>query len=179
MKHNHSSKNLAEALYLVAEKNEVQENVYLALKNIQRFVDKSAQFRAFLQSKKFGSDKKVEIMNNVMGVNTHPLATELVSYLSGSQATRQLKDICKIFTKKYKAVRSVVLVEATFCESPAKSDIDQLKSSLDKILGTTAELSINIDSSIIGGVKLRIGNIFVDGSIENQLQNLQTNLLRT
>ena len=70
-------------------------------------------------------------------------------------------------------------MEATFCESPAKSDIDQLKSSLDKILGTTAELSINIDSSIIGGVKLRIGNIFVDGSIENQLQNLQTNLLRT
>ena len=53
MKHNHSSKNLAEALYLVAEKNEVQENVYLALRNIQRFVDKSAQFRAFLQSKKF------------------------------------------------------------------------------------------------------------------------------
>ena len=179
MKHNHSSKNLAEALYFVAEKNEVQEDVYLALKNIQRFVDESAQFRAFLQSKKIGSDEKVEIVNNVMGVNTHPLTTELVSYLSGSQATRQLKDICKFFTKKYKAVRSVVLVQGTFCEPPAKSEIDQLKSSLDKILGTTTELSINIDSSIIGGVKLRIGNIFVDGSIENQLQNLQTNLLRT
>ena len=174
MKHNHSSKNLAEALYFVAEQNEVQEDVHLALINIKRFVDKSAQFRAFLQSKKFSSDKKVEVINNVMGENTHPLTTELVSYLSGSQATRQLKDICKIFTKKYKTVRRIILVEGTFCEPLTKSDIHQLKSSLDGILGATTEFSINIDSSIIGGVKLRIGNIFLDGSVKNQLQNLQT-----
>ena len=39
-------------------------------------------------------------------------------------------------------------------------------------------LSVEVDEKIIGGVKLQVENTYLDGSIINQLQRLQTELLQ-
>ena len=59
-----------------------------------------------------------------------------------------------------------------------QSQLDSLKTSLDKILGKQTELSMEVDSALIGGIKLRIENTFLDASIQNQLQILRTELLQ-
>jgi len=45
-------------------------------------------------------------------------------------------------------------------------------------LGKKTDLSIVVDKTIIGGIKLRIENTFLDGSVLNQLQSLRTELLQ-
>ena len=40
-----------------------------------------------------------------------------------------------------------------------------------------AEISISVDKAIIGGIKLKIENTFLDASIQNQLQMLKNKLL--
>ena len=57
--------------------------------------------------------------------------------------------------------------------------IENLKDSLDDILGKKTKLSIEVDPRIIGGIKLRIDNTFLDASIHNQLQTLRSELLQT
>ena len=56
--------------------------------------------------------------------------------------------------------------------------IESLKLSLDEILGKKTKLSIEVDPSLIGGIKLRVDNTFLDASIYNQLQTLRTELLQ-
>ncbi|GIS53360.1 hypothetical protein Ct9H90mP29_04020 [bacterium] len=46
------------------------------------------------------------------------------------------------------------------------------------MLGKETDLSIDIDPSLIGGIKLRIDNTFLDASIQNQLQSLRSKLLQ-
>ena len=57
-------------------------------------------------------------------------------------------------------------------------EILSLKASLDDILGKITKLSVETDPSILGGIKLRIENTFLDASIQNQLQSLRTGLLQ-
>ena len=57
--------------------------------------------------------------------------------------------------------------------------IESFKTSLDETLGKKTKLSIEVDPSLIGGIKLRIDNTFLDASIHNQLQTLRTELLQT
>jgi F-type H+-transporting ATPase subunit delta len=52
-----------------------------------------------------------------------------------------------------------------------------LKSSLETALGKTTELNVNVDPNLIGGIKLRVGNKFLDASIQNQLDNMRLSLL--
>ena len=61
----------------------------------------------------------------------------------------------------------------------SNQQIDSLKASLDEILGKKTKLSFEIDPSLIGGIKLRVNNTFLDASIHNQLQKLRTELLQT
>jgi len=57
--------------------------------------------------------------------------------------------------------------------------LESFKASLDEILGKKTKLSIEIDPSLIGGIKLRVNNTFLDASIYNKLQTLRTELLQT
>ena len=57
--------------------------------------------------------------------------------------------------------------------------IESFKASLDEILGKKTKLSIKVDPSLIGGIKLRVDNTFLDASIYNKLQTLRTELLQT
>jgi len=53
-----------------------------------------------------------------------------------------------------------------------------LKSSLDQILGKDTDLSLDVDASLIGGIRLRIENTFLDATVQNQLQTLRAELLQ-
>ena len=60
----------------------------------------------------------------------------------------------------------------------SEAEIESLRSSLNDLLGKETDLAINIDPSLIGGIKLRIDNTFLDASIQNQLQSLRSKLLQ-
>jgi len=53
-----------------------------------------------------------------------------------------------------------------------------LKQKLDKALGKDADLSIKVDASIIGGIKLRVENTFLDASLKSQIKNIKLDLMK-
>ena len=79
----------------------------------------------------------------------------------------------------YRNKINTIDVKGVVASKMSDQQIESLKTSLDEILGKKTKLSIEIDSSLIGGIKLRIDNTFLDASIHNQLQILRTELLQT
>jgi len=102
----------------------------------------------------------------------------LVSYLNGSTAISDLKSICSLFNTMYKESRNILSVKGIVAEKMSEAEIESLRSSLSEMLGKETDLSIDIDPSLIGGIKLRIDNTFLDASIQNQLQSLRSKLLQ-
>ena len=78
---------------------------------------------------------------------------------------------------KYKTSINVINVHATLAEDLSDKELQQLKNSIDKTIKKNAEISISVDKAIIGGIKLKIENTFLDASIQNQLQMLKNKLL--
>jgi F0F1-type ATP synthase delta subunit len=64
------------------------------------------------------------------------------------------------------------------------SEIDKegasiMKEKLDQVLSKDTDLSIEVDESLIGGVKLRIENTYLDASIKSQINNVKLDLMKT
>ena len=78
----------------------------------------------------------------------------------------------------YKESRNILSVKGIVAEKMSEAEIESLRSSLSEMLGKETDLSIDIDPSLIGGIKLRIDNTFLDASIQNQLQSLRSKLLQ-
>ena len=82
------------------------------------------------------------------------------------------------FNTMYKETRNILSVKGIVAEKMSEAEIESLRSSLSEVLGKETDLSIDIDPSLIGGIKLRIDNTFLDASIQNQLQSLRSMLLQ-
>ena len=179
MKHNLNPKVIATGLFNVADQNNDLDKVRDALKTLNQIVIDSGQFRALVQSKKIKGKSKVEILNLVLGKLSHPLANEVVSYLKGSSAANELKEISIFFDSMYRKKSNIIEVKGIVASKMSDQQKDSFKASLDEILGVKTKLSIEVDPGLIGGIKLRIDNTFLDASIHNQLQTLRTELLQT
>ena len=179
MKRSLNPKVIATGLFNVADQNNDLDKVRVALKTLNHIVLESGQFRALVQSKKIKGKLKVEILNSVLGELSHPLVNEVVSYLRGSSAARELREICNAFESMYRKKSNTIEVKGVVASKMSDQQIQSFKISLDEILGKKTKLSIEVDPSLIGGIKLRIDNTFLDASIHNQLQTLRTELLQT
>ena len=179
MKHNLNPKVIATGLFNVAEQINALDRVTDALKSLNHIVRNSGQFRVLIQSKKIKGKLKVEILNSVLGELSHPLVNEVVSYLRGSGAANELREISNCFESIYQKKSNTIEVRGVVASKMSDRQIESFKISLDKILGKKTKLSIKVDPSLIGGIKLRIDNTFLDASIHNQLQTLRNELLQT
>ena len=103
----------------------------------------------------------------------------MVSYLSGSQATKILRVVADIFDQRYKEGKNIVSVTGFVASELGDHEITSLKSSLDEILGKKTDLSLDVDESLLGGIRLRIENTFLDASVQNQLQTLRRELVQS
>ena len=179
MTHKHTTKHLTEALYSVSESNNVLDSVHGALTTLNELVRKNNQFRAFIQSKRITGTDKAKILNIVLGESGQPLVAELVSHFEGSQALHQLQDVTNLFDQRYKAGKNIVSVEGTVASKLEESEIVSLKSSLSSALDKTIDLSLKVDESLVGGIRLRIENTFLDATVQNQLYTLKQELLQS
>ncbi len=71
--------------------------------------------------------------------------------------------------------RGVTEVEVTTAEGSTKVN-KSLIDDLNQIVGNDIEVKEKVDSNLIGGVVIRAGDTLIDGSIKNQLDQLQKNL---
>ena len=179
MKHNLNPKTIATGLFNVAEQINALDRVKDSLSSLNHIVMKSSQFRVLIQSKKLKGKSKVEILNSVLGDLSHPLVNEVVSYLKGSSAANELREISNFFESTYQKKSNTIEVRGVVASKMSSRQTESFKTSLDKILGKKTKLSIEVDPSLIGGIKLRIDNTFLDASIHNQLQTLRNELLQT
>ncbi len=174
-----TAKRYAAVLYNIAENTGTLDEVQQALITINELIRTESQFRSFLQSRRILGEQKTVILNTVMGADGHPLVSELVSYLSGSQATKILRVVADIFDHRYKEGKNIVSVTGFVASELGDHEITSLKSSLDEILGKKTDLSLDVDESLLGGIRLRIENTFLDASVQNQLQTLRRELVQS
>ena len=130
-----------------------------------------------MQSKKIKNEEKVLILKEIMGKEVNPLVFDLILYAKSSQIVKTVREVTESFSAKYKLSIDIINVHATLAEDLSDKELQQLKNSIDKTIKKNAEISISVDKTIIGGIKLKIENTFLDASIQNQLQMLKNKLL--
>jgi F-type H+-transporting ATPase subunit delta len=165
------------ALYTIAEESGTLNEVFRALMFIDQLARTESQFRSFLQSKRITGEQKTSILNTILGDHGHPLVNELLSHLKGTQATKILRFVANLFDHQFKEGKNIVSVEGVVSGEFDERQVSSLKSSLDDILGKETDLTLNVDQSLLGGIRLRIGNTLLDASIQNQLQMLRAELM--
>ena len=178
MKRRSNTKNMAAALLIVARKIDAVDEVQRSIKLVLELLKKDAQFRAFMQSKRFTTEQKTEVIRSGLQDVCHPILQELLIIEIDENPTILLRDLSYFFDAMVKDELNIVPVTAYVADELSVVEVADLQKTLEKSIGKNTELDLKVDPSLLGGIKLRIDNTYLDASIRAKMDNLRRDLLQ-
>lgn len=178
MKHKISAKKLSDALFEISKQKSMLDEVNISMIEFNRVLKINRDLKSFMQSKRYSQDEKCSILSETFGAQVSNLVLTVLSYVSGVKAVDTISQIRRNFIEKYKLEKNIVSVHATLSSEISDEDIFAMQKQLSQNLKKEADLTVEVDKSLIGGAKFRIENKFLDASIKSQLKNIKLDLMK-
>jgi len=165
----------SKTIYLVAEgENQIVE-IDDSFKSLAQFYRKNGVFRQLLITSRVELGQKVQILQKSLN-GLPPLIFVILEILMETRQSNLLPKIAKQFHRireEKLGLVSAIIVSAVPMEDGLFAKIEE---NLRIKFGENLKFSRQIESAMLGGLKLRIGNTVVDGSIVNRMNKLRVAL---
>ena len=170
------AKKYARALYNVAVQQENVKKVSNRINYIANVMKAVPEFRQLLQTHRVSTDNKINILKNVLTDNISPLEIELISDILEHNNILILSDIAKQFEYLVETDSNLINISITSATELSAEEVEYIQSNIESQLNKKVDVRTEINKSLIGGVRLRVGNIVIDNTISRRLEMLKNTL---
>ena len=170
------AKRYARALFDIASEDQSYNDWLDKLKLISD-TEADKDFANVLNSTKISLSKKINTIDEVFKGKLNTLQLNFLKLLTKNQSFSIIQDIHKQFVGQVEKLNNIIRVSVT---SPYKisDDLkDQISNLVNEISGAESVIEEKIDSELIGGVVIRLGDTVIDGSIKNKVKQLRRELV--
>ena len=159
----------AAALFtLTAEENKKGE-VAQSLKAIGDLVAENTEYIDLLQAPSIPLDERLGLIEKAFGSEMHEYAVSFVKLVCERGRIRELSDCINEFLKLYEASDGIVTAYVTSATELDEAEKTVLREKLEKKLLRRVELVCEVDTSILGGVIVKVDGSVMDGSLKRRL----------
>lgn len=150
------------------------EGEFLAL---GQALEKSADLRSTLTDPQLPAEKKQGIVDELIGGRASSLTVGLVQFIVTQGRASEIPSIAKAFIEKAVESRDRVVAEVRSAVPLEPETIERLAAALDKATGKRVEVKVVVDESVMGGIVARVGDVVIDGTIANAIDDLRQAVL--
>jgi F-type H+-transporting ATPase subunit delta len=162
----------ARALFEVATEHDALDEIHDQLGQFADAMHDNRQLTAFFFSPYFSIEEKEDgLARTVQGANE-----ALVNFLQALIERHRMPAIFRIrteFESLWQKERRLLPVRVTSAIELDKSLVESLGARIGSEVDREVEISSEVDPEILGGVVLRVGNVILDASIKNRLEQLR------
>ena len=164
----------AKALVQLAAEEGAVEKFHAELAKVEALFTAQPQLAALLSNPAYGIEAKIEVLKDVAGKLA--LSTTISNFLLLLQERSRMSCLTAIigsYSQLADELSGVVrpLIRSAFPLDDAK--IAEIRGVLEKSTGKKAEITVEIDPSLIGGIVTKIGDKLFDGSVKTQLTRIE------
>jgi F-type H+-transporting ATPase subunit delta len=135
------------------------------------------RFEAILRSWLVPHDQTVGILDRTFAGRMSPLLLNFLKVLSRHGRLDVLRQVEQQARLLWDQMRGRIRVELVTAAPVDPVLLDRINQGLQKALGGEPIIQQIVDSDVIGGAVLRIGDTVYDGSLANQLENLRQQMI--
>jgi F-type H+-transporting ATPase subunit delta len=171
------AKRYASALFQIAKEQQILSQVEEDLRVVKEVLEYNADLKAVLKSSKLTIDKKKEIVKNAFAsVNVYVLNTVLI--LIDRHREEQIVEVTDQFLELADEAMGIAEAQVYSVSALTEAQREALSATFAAKIGKKSLRIENIvDSNLLGGLRLRIGNRIYDGSLRGKLDRLERKLL--
>lgn len=171
------AKTYGEALFeLAISENKIDVLLEEAVGLTQVF-EENEELLKLLNHPKIAKDEKIKVIEDVFKNNVSEDMVGFLALVVKKDRHRDILDILSYFVSKVKEYKKIGIAYVTTAVDMSDS---QKKAVEDKLISTTSyetfEMNYSVDSSLMGGMIIRIGDRVVDSSIKSKINELSKSL---
>jgi F-type H+-transporting ATPase subunit delta len=167
----------AEALFELANDKNIVAEVVADLKELKTVFSSNEELMAVLVAPKVNEATKKQMLSNLL-TNANQVVSNFVQLLVDKKRLTELVAVVEAFeTLAAKAAKTAQATVVSTRELTA-AEREEISSSFGKLVGVEQlEITNEIDPSVIGGVRVQIGNYIYDSTVASKLEGLKRTLV--
>lgn len=134
------------------------------------------QVAAQIGSPNASSEQLRDLIFGVAGEGLSEHVQNLVRLLAQNKRLIVLPDIARLFAQMKTLYDGLRQIQVTSAYPVGDAERDELATRLKAHFGGEVDLTIEEDPDLIGGVKVRAGDVVIDGSVRGKLERLSNDL---
>ncbi len=171
-----AAKRYAKALFQAASKAGVIDSVESDLNAIANLLETHSQFNGFLHNPRISRDDKTKIAEKLFSDRITSLTMSLLRLLLAKRRENEFEGIREEYVRMRRAQGAVIYVIVTSAIELDAAQKDAIVSKIATQSGKSVEADYRVDSTLLGGVKVAVGNYVLDGSVRGSLNRLRDRL---
>ena len=167
----------AKILFSISDTSEKYESIEKILYILSTLCNTSLNFKQFLLTTRISSDLKKEILLSIFKDLINASEIDLVIYLMEGIDLRYIKLITEKYKKLISNSRGNVKVEVVTAKQLSNLDLTDIEEKINSKINGSVTILNTVDKNILGGIKLKVGNTLIDGSIKTKLDKLKQSMI--
>lgn len=160
----------AQALFSVAESEEVLDDVEDELFRFAQTVERQSKLREALTDIALPPERKRAVLTDLLGEKANPRTLNLLVFVVESGRARDLKAIVDRMVELAAERRERAVAEVRTAVPLTAERQQRLASALSKATGKRVDVRVLVDPEVVGGVVARVGDQVFDGTIRRRLE---------
>ena len=171
-------KKYTQALFNVAVKENDINQISDRLHSIRSILKSVPELNQLLITRRVQVQDKMNILTNILGDNISNIEMDLMVLLMENGHMMLFGEVVKRFDYLLEKESKLVKVHITSSSILSDDEVQQISSKIENNIQKEIEVKTETDASIMGGIKLRVGNTLIDGSIYSRLQKMRDTLIQ-
>jgi len=172
------AKRYAKALVELAEEKTAVDKIKGDLASFVAAADAQPSLQMLFTNPVFTPENKKTVIKELAGkLKMQPTTQLFVEYLAEKGRIRYVKDVYEAFLEILAERQNRATVRLTTAVPINTNDLADIKNKLELLTGKQVDIDAQVDASLIGGARARIGSVVYDGTIKNQLTKMRMKLM--
>jgi len=161
------------AMFLRAERTDELDEVEDQLFRFGRIVDASPELSVILDDPTANPDARSSLVHRLLAGRAHTLVTELLDALARDSGARSFTHGVRELVDQAAQRRDKVVAIVKTAVPLTAEQTTRLVGSLGRIYGREVSVHVEVDQSVVGGIRVQVGDEVIDGSVAGRLEALR------
>ena len=162
----------ARALFEAASDDGVLDRVHDELGQFADALDEDRNLQVFLFSSYFSSEEKKDGVRRIVS-DADERVLNFLELLAERHRMPVLFRIRRIFDSLWAEENKLLEVTVTSATDLDEGLVQEIGKRIEEQTGRRVELSANVDPDVLGGLMVRVGNMVLDATVRNRLEQLR------
>jgi F-type H+-transporting ATPase subunit delta len=146
------------------------------LLEVGRVIRGHSDLQLAMSDKRAQAEAKMALAHSLFGTKVSSAAMEITKHLVALPRGRRVSDALSQAASVVADQQGLGLAEVRVASSLAAAQETSLRETLKKRFGRDHYLDVVVDPEVIGGVRIRVGDVVIDASVSKQLSDMRIQL---